>query len=233
MQRYFSNKLDNNYFVLNNEDMYHILTVMRMRNGSKIEIVYNKKVYLGVLEDKKIRCIEETTEENDNLKEIVLCIPLLKEQKMDYILQKATELGVSEIIPINLERSIVKLDKKKEENRINRWSKICKEASEQSKRQIIPNIRNVMNIIDLKDLDGSKILCSTREKSKTLKKWLQSNYKYDKIVIVVGPEGGVSENEEKLFNEIGFESVSLGHNILRVETAPLFVLSVLSYVNME
>ena len=233
MQRYFSNKLDNNYFTLSNDDMYHILTVMRMSNGSKVEVVYNNKVYLGELEDKQVKCTGEIEELAESLQEIILCIPLLKEQKMDYILQKATELGVNEIIPLNLERSIVKLDKKKEESRIIRWTKICKEASEQSKRQSIPNIRKVMEIKDLKDMDGFKILCSTREKNKTIKKWLQSNYKYDKIIIVVGPEGGISEREENLFNEMGFESVSLGRNILRVETAPLYVLSVLSYVNME
>ena len=233
MQRYFSNKLDYDYFVLSDEDMYHMLTVMRYCNGSKVEVVYDKKVYLGMLEDKRVKCIQEIDELAESLKQIILCIPLLKEQKMDYILQKATELGVGEIIPLNLERSIIKLDKKKEESRIIRWTKICKEASEQSKRQSIPNIRKVMEIKDLKDMDGFKILCSTREKNKTIKKWLQSNYKYDKIIIVVGPEGGISEREENLFNEMGFESVSLGRNILRVETAPLYVLSVLSYVNME
>ena len=233
MQRYFSNKLDNNYFNLSSEDMYHILTVMRYCNGSKVEVVYNNKVYLGELEDKQVKCTGEIEEPAESLQKIVLCVPLLKEQKMDYILQKATELGVNEIIPLNLERSIVKLDKKKEENRIIRWTKICKEASEQSKRKSIPSIRKVIEIKDLKDINGFKILCSTREKKKTIKKWLQSNSKYDKIVIVVGPEGGISEQEEKLLNSIGFESISLGRNILRVETAPLYVLSILSYVNME
>ena len=82
-------------------------------------------------------------------------------------------------------------------------------------------------------MTGVKFLCSTREKEKTIKKFLQSQSNCDKLIVVIGPEGGLSEAEEKQLNEIGFESITLGNRILRVESVPLFVLSCLNYEFME
>lgn len=233
MQRYFSYKFNNNKFTLSDDDMYHIKRVMRMVDGDMVEVVYEKDVYLCKLDRDSIECFKKLEHVNTFTKEVTLCVPLLKEQKMDYILQKATELGVARIIPIILERSIIKLDKDKEEKRISRWTKICKEASEQSMRNSIPVISKVSMIDALKGIDGLKILCSTREKEKTIKKVLQSASSYDKIIVVVGPEGGITELEEQKLIESGFIPTSLGSGILRAETAPLFVLSILNYENME
>ena len=119
------------------------------------------------------------------------------------------------------------------EKKLERWSKICKEASEQSKRTDIPSITKVKKIKDLKDLDGLKMVCSTVEKENLLKKFLTVHTNYDKINIVMGPEGGISPKEEEMLVNLGFERVSLGKRILRVETVPLFILSVLNYEFME
>ena len=89
---------------------------------------------------------------------------------MDLILQKSTELGVDEIIPIITERSVVKIDAKKEEKKLERWTRICKEASEQSHRIDIPKISNIRKILELKDIKGVKFVCSTTQKTKNLKK---------------------------------------------------------------
>lgn len=132
-----------------------------------------------------------------------------------------------------MERSIIKLDKKKEEKRIERWSRICKEASEQSMRVTIPVITEVKKINDILTLDGAKMLCSTVEKENTIKMFLQSHKKCDRIIIVVGPEGGISPKEEEIFKKNDFISVTLGNRIMRVETAPLFVLSAINYEFME
>ena len=166
-------------------------------------------------------------------KEIILAIPLLKEQKMDLVLQKATELGVTKIIPVTMERSIVKLDDSKEVKKIDRWSKICKEASEQSKRNSIPVISNIMTLKELVKEEGIKIVCSTIEKENNLKKFLTEHKNYDKIIIVVGPEGGISSKEEEYLVSEGFTRVSLGKRIMRVETVPIFILSALNYEFME
>lgn len=237
MQRYFTDKLKDNVFTLNNDDYYHIKTVMRMNECDNIEVVYQKEVYLCSLEfnDNNIIIHKEKKVDSKELlnKEIILVIPLLKETKMDYILQKATELGVTKIIPVEMERSIIKLDKGKEEKRIERWTRICKEASEQSMRVTIPVITEVKKLTELNDIDGAKMLCSTVEKQNTIKMFLQSIKNYDKIIIVVGPEGGISPKEEALLNKQGFISVTLGNRIMRVETAPLFVLSTINYEFME
>lgn len=237
MQRYFSNELKGDKFILNSDDLYHIIRVMRMKENDLIEVVYEKEVYLCSLNFNNGNCnvcLKEKLEDKDEDNyEIVLIIPLLKEAKMDLILQKSTELGVNKIIPVLMERSIVKIDKDRELKKIERWTKICKEASEQSMRVTIPVITEVKKLNDLDGLDGVKLVCSTIEKTNTIKMFLQTNKSYDKINIVIGPEGGLSLKEEEYLKSIGFSTVSLGKRIMRVETVPLFILSVLNYENME
>ena len=228
MQRYFSEVKKDNLFLLKDEDLYHIKTVMRMNVNDEIEVVYEQKVYICKL-DKNYNAIIEKVIENNIIKKMnyVLCVPILQEQKMSFILQKATELGVDLIIPILTSRSMVKV-KDKENKKIERWKSICKEANKKKKRVTIPLVSEVKKITDL-DLDGLKIVCSTKEKDNTLKKILKNNLKCDKIIMVVGPEGGLTLDEENKLIDLGFIPTSLGDNILRVETAPLYLLSVLNY----
>lgn len=161
MQRYFTNKQNGNTFLLNDADYYHIKTVMRMTDNDNIEVVFKNEVYLCSLafvgNNIIVNKMTKLDSQKDLSKEIILIIPLLKESKMDYILQKATELGVSKIIPIDMERSIIKLDKSKETKRIDRWTRICKEASEQSMRVTIPIITELKSWHDIFDIDGAKM----------------------------------------------------------------------------
>ena len=137
MQRYFSNLKKDNFLVLSKEDLYHIKTVMRMKEDY-IEVVYQNKLYICKLDKNYNAVIDKMIEEkNKKNHKFILCVPLLQEQKMSFVLQKATELGVDEIVPILTTRSMVKIDGK-ETKKIERWNKICKEASEQSKRLDIP-----------------------------------------------------------------------------------------------
>lgn len=233
MQRYFSNKLDKDKFIISNDDWYHIKTVMRMIDKDKIEVVYEKEVYLCEIDNNDIKMLKKMDNNEDNLLEIILVIPLLRENKMDLILQKATELGVSKIIPVITERSIIELKGEKEIKKITRWERICKEAAEQSHRNIIPNVMSIQTLSDLEKMDGLKIVCSTKEKKQNLKLFLTKHKKYDKIIIVVGPEGGLSNKEENYLVNIGFNPVTLGNRIMRVETVPIFILSALNYEYME
>ena len=227
MQRYFTNLVKNNCFILNNDDMYHIKTVMRMKEKDLIEVVYDNKLFLGKLDDNfNIFMDKEIDSSNVRKKEYTLCLPLLTDQKMSMVLQKATELGVDKIIPVITVRSVVKMDDKREMKKLERWQTICKEASEQSKRMNIPIVTNITKLSDLK-MDGLKILCSTVEKKNTLKKVISDSF--DKITFIVGPEGGFDPREEELLIKLGFVSTTLGNNIFRVETAPIYVLSILKY----
>lgn len=234
MQRYFAKEKCDNYFILNDDDIYHIKTVMRMKNDDKIEIVFNNKLYICMVDLNKNQFeIVNKKETYEEKKKFILVIPLLKEQKMDLILQKSTELGVYKIIPIKTSRSVIKLDNEKFNKKKERWIKICKEASEQSKRTTIPIISDLLSIDDLKDIDGVKLVCSTTEKDKNIKFFLQTENKCDKLLLAVGPEGGFTSEEEETFIKTGFCKVSLGKRIMRVETVPIFVLSILNYVYME
>lgn len=237
MQRYFvSDKIDNK-FTLTNDDSYHVKKVMRMNINEKIEIIYDENLYicrittLDPVVEAEIE--EELLEENELDFSITLAQSLVKEQKMDYILQKATELGVKEIIPVDTERSIVKMDKK-EGKKLERWNKITKEASEQSKRNYIPQVQPVMTIKELSKLEGFdiKLLCTVRENTKNIKNVLSNAKEGAKMIIVVGPEGGFTIKEEEQLIEQGFQTVSLGKSVLRTETASLFFLSAVRYHNM-
>ena len=231
MQRYFSNLKQDNYLILTKEDLYHIKTVMRMKQGDNIEVVYDHKLHICQLDNDQALIKEVNNQITDKKVQYILCVPLLQEQKMSFVLQKATELGVDKIIPILTTRSVVKI-KEHQEHKLNRWYRICKEASEQSKRLDIPFIEKITKIEDLK-LSGFKIVLSTKEKDMTIKKVLKNNLNCDKIIMVVGPEGGLTDQEEKALNELGFVSVTLGQNIMRVETVPIYLLSILNYELME
>ena len=237
MQRYFSNKKENDYLILNGDDIYHIKTVMRMKDDDEIIVVYEKTAYLccleNVKENIKIRIKKELEKVDYHTPEITLIIPILKEQKMDLILQKSTELGVSKIIPIITKRSIIRLNDKDYEKKKMRWMRIVKEASEQSHRVDIPIISDIKKIEQLDEIEGLKLVCSTKEKVKNIKLVMKNNQNCDRINLVIGPEGGLTNEEETKLNELGFDSISLGMRILRVETVPLFVLSLINYEYME
>lgn len=234
MQRYFAVDKKNDLFILDSGDLHHISNVMRMKNGDFIEVVFDKVLYkCKVLFDNNISIVYDSIlPGNDDIMDIVLVIPVLKEQKMDLILQKATELGATRIIPIITERCVVKLNDK-ESKKLDRWSRIVKEASEQCKRISVPIIDNVHTISDLNFSDGVKLVCSTRENEKNIKNVMHNLNGCAKMYIVVGPEGGLSIDEENKLNSLGFVSVTLGKRIMRVETVPMYILSVLNYELME
>lgn len=235
MQRYFCNQ-DSDLFTLSRDDSYHITKVMRYNIGTKIEIVCNNTLYLSEITSltpfvvaKKIASIDNDSKSLN----VTIAQSLVKEQKMDYILQKGTELGVKEFIPLITTRSVVKIEKK-EDKKINRWNLIVKEASEQSKRLDIPLVNKAHNIKELSLLDYDyKILCTVNELSKSIKTVLSNIQESDRILIVVGPEGGFTKEEEDYLINNGFISVSLGSRVLRTETASLFVLSIINYILMR
>lgn len=238
MQRYFTKQMLNNFIILSEEDSYHITKVMRMKINDEVEVVYNQKVFVSkIVELKPLVRVEVIYEKQDNKPlsfDITIVQSLVKEQKMDYILQKLTELGVSKIIPYAADRSVVRLDKK-EDKKILRWKTIVKEASEQSKRTIIPVVENVMNLSNLVKLSDYdiKILCTVNETSQNLKKVLSNVSSGVKMLFVIGPEGGFTKTEEQEFINNGFLSTSLGNSVLRTETASIFIMSVIRYLDME
>jgi 16S rRNA (uracil1498-N3)-methyltransferase len=237
MQRYFALKKIEQEFILEEKDYHHIKNVMRMNESDEIEVVIDQTLYLAciqnVKENMKIIEVKKLKEEKTEEKKYNILIPYLKEQKLDFILQKATELGVNTIYLVPLERSIIKEKEQNKETKKERWNRILKEASEQSKRLSVPKLICISNIKELENLEGLKLVCSTKEKENTIKKVVKKNHLCDTINVIAGPEGGLTEKEEEQLINMGFIPVTFGNRILRVETVPLYILSILNYEFME
>jgi 16S rRNA (uracil1498-N3)-methyltransferase len=150
---------------------------------------------------------------------------------MDVIVQKATELGVAEIVPLVTERTIVKI--RDEEKRITRWQKIAREAAMQSSRIDIPKVRGVQSFHDflssLVSRPSSLNLLPWEEGGPPVKTVLRDGQNMKSIVVLIGPEGGFSKDEAEQAKDRNFHLVSLGPNILRTETAAIAVLSMIGY----
>ena len=237
MQRYFSNKKNGKYLYVSSDDIYHIKTVMRLTDGDKVEIVFESTVFECFIEnaknDIKFLINKQLESFDNNIPLVTLVIPLLKENKIDLILQKATEMNVANYSICQMKRCRTKLHNNKYENKLKRWQRIIKEASEQSKRIDIPKLEIIDNLNSLKLVDGLNFTCSVHEKEKNIKKVLTNNKNYDRISLVIGPEGGLALEEEELLIKKGFVPITLGSRILRVETVPLFLMSIINYEFME
>ena len=231
MQRYFAVDKDLN---ISDKDKHHIINVMRMKLNDKIEIVYNEKVYMCEINDISKKdvsySVKDIIDVNNELPlKVTIAVSLVNEKKLDFILQKCTELGVYDFILVNSDRSKIKIDGK-EKKKIERWNTITKEAAEQSHRNIKPIVRDIMSINDVSKLDYDlKLTCSTKENEKTIKNVLQNSTNCDRIIIVVGPEGGLTISEEEKLEKNGFIPVTLGNLILRTETVPIYIMSLVNY----
>lgn len=163
--------------------------------------------------------------------QLVLLQGLPKRDKLELIVQKAVELGAHSIVPVMMARSNVRVDEKKADRKAERLQEIAKSAAEQSKRGIIPKVDSVQTFADAlraaQDAD-IKLICYEEENTHgTLAALLPTLSGAKKIALLVGPEGGISEEEWRAAKEAGFTSVSLGRRILRTETAGLALLSYL------
>ena len=232
MQRYFAKEKKDDFFILNDSDIHHIKNVMRYNIGDKIEVVYDNTVYICCINNIEPLLLKNTFSINEDREmkvKLTIAVSLVNEQKMDLILQKLTELGVWKIIPIKTERSIIKLDDKKSEKKITRWQTICKEASEQSKRTIVPKVEKIISLKELSELKNDlKLICSLNNDTKSLKHYLNDEVK--DVLFVIGPEGGFTEKEETYLLSKNFLPVSLGKRVMRVETATIFVASIINYI---
>ena len=223
------------------EDVNHIKNVLRLNIGEKLTIC-NKdtaKSYIATIMNmskEKVMCtiIEENFSTTESKVNIDLFQGLPKSDKMEYIIQKTTELGVKHIYPVALERCVVKIDKKDEDKKISRWQKIAESAAKQSKRDFIPTVENIINLENIcKSISKYDIilLAYENEESNTIKQELQKIQKKENanIGVVIGPEGGFTEKEVKVLIRAGAKCVTLGKRILRTETAPIVMLSDIVY----
>ena len=233
MQRYFG-KIIGRQVLLEDNDIFHLTRVMRAKVGEKIEVVNEGVVYLAQINRFKpleIDVVRRLKENNELPNNIILIAALLKGEKMDLVLQKATELGVSEIVLLQTERTIVKFKKDEKEVKMKRFNLILKEAAEQSRRSIVPHLFRVITLDHLSDIDADVKMIAYEEEAgptNSFNKIVDAIKPGQKIAVLIGPEGGFAEHEVEIALHHGFKKVSLGKRILRAETASFYALSVIS-----
>lgn len=233
MQYYFVSQKEGK-FQLTKEDYHHVKNVMRLKENDHLVCVYEQKKYLCAIHYIKDSYWFETLNEMEPTKELPLQIELyqalIKNDKMDWVIQKVTEIGVTKIIPMMCKRCIVKIEENKQETKLIRYQKIIKEACEQSHRSVMPAISE---FIDLKDiqLEKNTLGLVAYEQEMQMKDWtsLIQPQVHQKIAILIGPEGGFEKEEIELLKNKGFHCISLGSRILRSETAAIYACSVLAH----
>ena len=244
MQQYFLNEeLNvNAIYGLSKDDGNHIVRIMRKKINDKVYVVFNNEIkYICNIIDNNVDKVlitpyEQVDGSNELPIKITVAIPPLKNDKIEYLIQKITELGVSNIVLFNSERNIAKIKKDKVDSKLNRWNKIIKEAAEQSKRNIIPDITYVDSLGDLIKFSENydyKVVAyekeSVNEDNINLKKLLTSDLNNKDVIAVFGSEGGLSEQEIDSLIDGKFDVIGLGKRILRAETAPLYFVSCVAY----
>ena len=215
-------------------DVNHIANVLRMKPGEELLIsVKGDWDYLCKIVDIETDRVNLKVLESMEQRELPVNITLLqgipKSDKLEMIIQKAVELGVSEIIPVKTKRVVVKIEEKKQASKVNRWNAIAESAAKQSKRSIIPKVFEPMSIdnaLEIVNDFGVKLIpYENADGIDKTRKILDSMDKTKNIAVFIGPEGGFEEAEVERIKNSGFEVITLGKRILRTETAGLALLS--------
>lgn len=234
MAWFFTEAFAGDYYTITGEDARHIEKSLRMKTGESITLVDSDHIqHNGVIDDitsgnitvkilESFECIQEPSVK------VTLYQALPKGDKMDTIVQKAVELGVTEIVPVISARCISRPDEKSMNKKIARWQKIALQASQQSRRGLIPVVREAVsfkqavNSLDSNDCNIIFYECGGDKVSNIIKP--------DKPVnMFIGSEGGFEEQEVQSVIEKGGCAATLGKRVLRAETAPLTALSVIMY----
>ncbi len=228
-----------NKVTISNAALRHITKILRLGIGDKIWIAdERKKRYFIELIDvnhkKATGKILETKEFSETPSiEIILVQSILKGDKMDMLIQKAAELGVSKVIPVITERTIVKFSENRTSSKEKRWQSIAREASQQSGRWDVPEIGLITGFEDVFDkigkIDSGLILWEGEQKNKLREVCKRYSGGINKLCVFVGPEGGFTDKEVESAKSNGFIPVSMGDLILRAETAAITIIGILQY----
>ena len=241
MQQFFAEPswIRENKIYMQGADVNHIKNVLRMKPGEDVRVSDGGgKAYLCCIHSYEgqtavLDILKELDPDTELPSRIVLFQGLPKGDKMEWIVQKAVELGAYRIVPFAAKRSVVRLDEKKAEKKQARWQLIAKGAAEQSGRGIIPEVGAVCSFAEALrmagELDVVLIPYELEEGMKETARILKGIAPGQSVGIFIGPEGGFEEEEVEQAKRAGAHAVTLGKRILRTETAGLTALSILMY----
>lgn len=245
VQRYFihSNQMNDTTVTITGEDVHHIVRVMRMNVDDQLlcscsETRQTARCKIAEITNESVvtHIVEWIKAETELPVRITIANGLPKGDKLELVIQKGTELGAEMFIPFNAARSIAKWDDKKGVKKVERWNKIAKEAAEQAHRSFIPEVVESMSFTELLQVSEQydyKLVAyeeSAKEGERAaFASTLQQMKQDESVLIVFGPEGGLTDKEIEKLTQQGFVCCALGPRILRTETAPLYALSAISY----
>lgn len=240
MSRFYikpENVKDGKIFV-DSEEAHHILDVMRLKEKNEVTAFDGKgHEYRGIIskvakKSLEINIIDTSTRKSAQRFAITLAQALPRKEKMDYIIEKATELGVGSIIPMNTKRTVVRPDSKKIKSKIDRWERIAREAAKQCGRVSLVKIDENLDFEEVIKKAGSydlAVMPSTEYTEKESNKKILENFKGKNILVIIGPEGGFDPSEVGLARKNNVSLVSLGENTLKCDTAALTTLAIINY----
>ncbi|MCK4519395.1 MAG: 16S rRNA (uracil(1498)-N(3))-methyltransferase [Candidatus Omnitrophica bacterium] len=224
---------------LDGDEAHHIYKVMRLRPDDEVVVFDGIKGYKGIITSAApksvvVRIIKAGRTRPESELNVSIAIGLPKGKKMDLIVQKCTELGVKEIIPMKTERSVVLPDNKDEGKKIKRWLEIARGASKQSGRIKIPAISGITvfkEVAKLSESFSAVFIGCVSGADCAFKKALKDKKpkRKDGVLFLVGPEGGFSKSEIELAKKSKISPVYLGERVLRTETAAIYVMSVINF----
>lgn len=228
---------------LTEDYLRYVTQVLRLKEGDPVVLFdgrgYEYETRIDSLGPERV-ILDIVTRERVPIpeREITLAQSLPKGAKMDFIVQKSTELGVSRIIPFTSARSIPRIKENKGDTKVLRWRRIAVEASRQCRRTTVPEVGEIMSFNDMLacPAPGARgIIFWEGERKRGIKEILRDNATEATadFFLIVGPEGGFSDEEVLKAKDRGFITASLGRQILRTETAPLAILSVIRYEQGE
>ncbi len=244
MYKFFvkENQIKKNRIEIRDDDVNHIKNVLRLQKEEEIQVcnLDMAKTYITkIIEIDSSKVIVEIIEECSKTTEANISLHIFqglpKQEKMEQIIQKATEIGVSDITPVKMERCVVKLDDKTASKKIERWQKIAEVAAKQSKRDRIPTIHPCISLKDIYEKSHNYdiiIVAYEEEKNISMKQVFQSvnRKEVQNIAIIIGPEGGIAKEEIDFLKTLPNGKIAtLGKRILRTETAPLVLASIIMY----
>ena len=241
MRRLFYKGLLADTIEITGSDAHHLMHVMRAKAGQEVTVVDDtgsvaRMEMTAFREDAVTLTLKERlAADTESPLKLVLAQCLLKADKMDYVVQKAVELGVTEIIPVKSHNCVVRYDAKKAAARQQRWQKIAEEAAKQCGRTALTTVTPITDLSDLlKDNsraeDTEIIFCYENEDENTVKSCLRAA-QGKRLILLVGPEGGFTLDEAQEVQESGGRAVTLGPRILRAETAAVAAVTVAQYEN--
>src|SRR5579864_3194310 len=231
-RRFFVDQVRNGHAEISGQDAKHLTRVLRVEAGQRYEISDNRNVYLAEIETARkerviFRTIETLAAEQPPL-DVILCAAIVKFDHFEWMIEKATELGAARIVPVIAARTEKGLDKAAHK-RLERWRRIGMEASQQSRRAHLPEVSEPVKLAEalaisaphryaLDENPAARALAAAVPPQRNLG---------DRVALLIGPEGGWTQDERQEFTAAGWQPVSLGPLILRAETAAIAALAVI------